>query len=219
MAASLDHFIARASWPSLDASPGANNWKQAFAQRSASAFADAFAADVVLEATTLREPVAGRENVKQDGGGEQDLQEPRLHRPGDAGRPAIRRMARSRLNESVLLYGKNAHEASRIDSFLDVSLIFGRDTQSYLLALRGESVTRTVRQSATTAFEIYLSGIERALRSSGPFLVGKELSLVDICFVWELALFLSERRQYQILRKKRLQPITWQAQSTYQLAS
>lgn len=121
-------------------------------------------------------------------------------------------------NESVLLYGKNAYEASRIDSFLDVSLIFGRDTQSYLLALRAESVTRTVRQSATTALEIYLSGIERALRSGGPFLVGKELSLADICFVSELALFLSERRQYQILRKKRVQPITWQAHSTYPLA-
>ena len=49
----------------LSASPSANDWKQAFAQRSAAAFADAFAEDVVLEATTLNKPVAGRENVKR----------------------------------------------------------------------------------------------------------------------------------------------------------
>jgi hypothetical protein len=36
----------------------------AFAQRSASAFASAFAEDVVLEASTLYRPVSGRENVK-----------------------------------------------------------------------------------------------------------------------------------------------------------
>jgi elongation factor 1-gamma len=35
------------------------------------------------------------------------------------------------------LYGRNAYEASRIDGFLDASLVFARDAQRYLLALRG----------------------------------------------------------------------------------
>jgi pimeloyl-ACP methyl ester carboxylesterase len=43
----------------------AHDWTDAFAQRTAEGFADAFAENVVLEATTLVNPVQGRENVKQ----------------------------------------------------------------------------------------------------------------------------------------------------------
>ena len=39
-------------------------WTRAFEQKTASAFADAFAPDIVLEATTLAQPVVGAENVK-----------------------------------------------------------------------------------------------------------------------------------------------------------
>ena len=42
----------------------AADWQRAFARRSASAFASAFAEDVVLEASTLYRPVSGRDNVK-----------------------------------------------------------------------------------------------------------------------------------------------------------
>jgi hypothetical protein len=42
----------------------AADWPGAFVQRSASAFASAFAEDVALEASTLYRPVSGRENVK-----------------------------------------------------------------------------------------------------------------------------------------------------------
>ena len=48
--------------PRLDA---AGDWKGAFAERSASAFADAFSDDVVLEGSTLNVPIVGRENVKR----------------------------------------------------------------------------------------------------------------------------------------------------------
>jgi hypothetical protein len=41
-----------------------NDWKRAFERRSAADFADAFAEDVVLEATVMFKPVVGRENVK-----------------------------------------------------------------------------------------------------------------------------------------------------------
>lgn len=41
----------------------ADDWRQAFAEKSAAGFAEAFADDVVLDATTLMEPVVGREQV------------------------------------------------------------------------------------------------------------------------------------------------------------
>jgi pimeloyl-ACP methyl ester carboxylesterase len=47
------------------AEQGASDWTGAFAKRSATAFADAFAEDVVLEASVLFQPVGGRENVKR----------------------------------------------------------------------------------------------------------------------------------------------------------
>ncbi|MGK5638641.1 nuclear transport factor 2 family protein [Streptomyces sp. URMC 126] len=43
----------------------AQPWTKAFAAKSAEAFAAAFAEDVVLEASALRSPVEGRDNVKQ----------------------------------------------------------------------------------------------------------------------------------------------------------
>lgn len=39
------------------------------------------------------------------------------------------------------LYGRDAYEASRIDSFLDASLVFARDSQIYLLSLISGTVT------------------------------------------------------------------------------
>ncbi|MGW6358995.1 nuclear transport factor 2 family protein [Streptomyces sp. NPDC055092] len=42
----------------------AQPWTKAFAAKDAEAFAAAFAEDVILEASALRRPVEGRENVK-----------------------------------------------------------------------------------------------------------------------------------------------------------
>jgi hypothetical protein len=59
VASLLDDFLENLDWtPPPDR---AADWKDAFAKRTASAFAD----DVVLEATTLYTPVSGRENVKR----------------------------------------------------------------------------------------------------------------------------------------------------------
>jgi len=60
------------------------------------------------------------------------------------------------------LYGRDAYSAARIDSFLDASLVFARDSQIYLLRLRGE-VPADVHARARDAFSIYMSGIEQAL--------------------------------------------------------
>ena len=49
----------------------------------------------------------------------------------------------ARLGQATFsLYGRDAYDASRIDSFLDVSLVFARDSQIYLLRCRTERWTR-----------------------------------------------------------------------------
>src|SRR6478735_12759976 len=70
----------------------------------------------------------------------------------------------ARLGQSTFsLYGRDAYEASRIDSFLDVSLVFARDSQIYLLALSDGTVDAAVHARAKAAFAIYASGLEQAL--------------------------------------------------------
>jgi glutathione S-transferase len=101
---------------------------------------------------------------------------------------AVARLGRDRFP----LYGRNAYEASRIDGFLDASLVFARDAQLYLLALRG-AVTPEPHARARESFETYLSGIEQALRPQRHFLVGEYVTLADICFFAELSLFHNER--------------------------
>ena len=87
--------------------------------------------------------------------------------------------------ERLQLYGANPYEASRIDSFLDASLVFARDTQIYLLALRDQDFAADIHARAADAFAIYAAGIEQALKPDRAFLVGDRVSLADICFVSE----------------------------------
>src|SRR5216683_1853022 len=63
--------------------------------------------------------------------------------------------------ERFPLYGRDAYEASRVDSFLDASLVFARDAQIYLLALSGDTVDATIHGRAKEAFAIYCSGLEQ----------------------------------------------------------
>ncbi len=91
------------------------------------------------------------------------------------------------------LYGKDPYSASRIDSFLDASLVFARDSQIYLLSLTRGQVTTEIHQRARDAFHTYAAGLERALSPDHQFLVGNSLSIADICVVAELALFSRER--------------------------
>jgi hypothetical protein len=59
VAAHLDDFLANAL------SPRSQAWREAFANKSATEFAEAFADDVVLEGSTLCRPIEGRDLVKQ----------------------------------------------------------------------------------------------------------------------------------------------------------
>jgi hypothetical protein len=54
------------------------------------------------------------------------------------------------------LYGSDHHAASRIDSFLDASLVFAREAQVYLLA--AGQMDATTRERMAGAYEFFLSG-------------------------------------------------------------
>lgn len=116
---------------------------------------------------------------------------------------AVARLGDGRLS----LYGKNAYEASRVDSFLDTSLVFARDAQAYLLSLLDGSVSAEIQARARDALAIYLGGISRALLPERRFLVGEEVSLAEICFVAELALFSNERARRDVLEGRDLSPV------------
>jgi len=109
--------------------------------------------------------------------------------------------------ERSSLYGRNPYEAARIDSFLDVSLVFARDSQVYLLALRGEAIAADIHARAREAFATYIAGIEQALAPARRYLVGEDVSLADICFAAELALFSNERASHAKLAAAGLKPI------------
>jgi glutathione S-transferase len=101
--------------------------------------------------------------------------------------------------ERFPLYGRDAYESSRIDGFLDASLVFARDGQIYLFALRDGAVSRELHTRVQGAFATYLSGIEQALAPRRSCLVGDDLTLADICFVAELCLFHNERARKSFL--------------------
>ena len=116
---------------------------------------------------------------------------------------AVARLGQSRFP----LYGRDAFEASRIDSFLDVSLVFARDSQIYLLSLMDGTVNEAIQARAKDAFAIYASGIEQALSPDRRVLVGDDISLADICFATELALFMNEHQRVDRLRARGLEKI------------
>ena len=105
------------------------------------------------------------------------------------------------------LYGDDAYSAARIDSFLDVSLVFARDGQNYLLALNGGAIDADIHGQAVKAFEIYLSGMEAALSSGHGYLVGDDLTLADIVFAAELCSFAREAAHLEQLAARNLPEI------------
>jgi len=84
------------------------------------------------------------------------------------------------------LYGQDAYTASRIDSFLDVTLVMAKDSQTYLLALNSGRITNAEHAQMAASFDDYLAGMEQALSSGLQYLVGDTLSIADICFACEI---------------------------------
>lgn len=105
------------------------------------------------------------------------------------------------------VYGSDAYSAARIDSFLDASLVFARDSQIYLLALSSGSVTVDIHARAKDSFGVYMAGIERGLQPARQCLVGDAITLADICFVAEFTLFSVEKAQHAKLAAVGLEAI------------
>ena len=72
----------------------------------------------------------------------------------------------ARLKDNKNIYGSNPYETSRIDSFLDASLLFAKSSQNYLLAINNNSATIKIRNEAKEAFITYMTGIENALKEN-----------------------------------------------------
>ena len=104
-------------------------------------------------------------------------------------------------------YGSDPYSASRIDSFLDASLVFARDSQIYLLELGGEQMPADVHRRAAESFNTWMSGIERGRSHGRLFLVGDEITLADVCFVCELSQFSRDRAAGRRLARSGLEPI------------
>ena len=114
----------------------------------------------------------------------------------------------ARLGENRFrLYGSDPYEASRIDCFLDASLVFARDSQIYLLALASKTMSAEIHSRMRDTFEVYLAGINRALSPDREFIVGNGMTLADICFVAELGLFHNEKARATEIEKLGLEPI------------
>lgn len=104
------------------------------------------------------------------------------------------------------LYGDDPYASSRIDSFLDVTLMFARDVQIYVLALRGRRIDAGIHAATAQGFATYLAGIEQALAGGRNFLAGDKLTLADIAFFAELALLHNEHLHHDQLMDHELEP-------------
>jgi glutathione S-transferase len=117
---------------------------------------------------------------------------------------AVARIAGDRTD----LYGRgDPYLTSRIDSFLDASLVFARDVQLYLLKLASGKIKSPTHERARAARDSYLGGIEQALAPARACIAGDSLTLADVCFAAELALFSAERAHRKVLAEAGLAPL------------
>lgn len=91
--------------------------------------------------------------------------------------------AAARAGKSDALLGSGPFEQSRVDSFLDRSLVFARDLQRYLLA--GDAMSEALHAEMASEVTAFASGLDRALECA-PFLVGDGVTLADIGPVCDL---------------------------------
>ena len=119
----------------------------------------------------------------------------------------MRAVARIGGHEASGLYGSTPYEAARIDSYLDASLVFARDSQIYLLSLRNDEPTADIHARAAQAFATYMTDIDRGVAPGREFLVGDGITVADICFTAELTLFSRDRAQAPLLARHGSVPI------------
>lgn len=103
---------------------------------------------------------------------------------------SIMRAAARAGSDPHILFGESLADQSRVDSFLDRSLVFARDLQRYLLA--GERMNADLHQEMASEVLTFASGLDRALQS-GTYLVGDTITLADIGAVCDLCQLTYER--------------------------
>ncbi len=123
----------------------------------------------------------------------------------------LRAVARSGSAEHGL-YGRSPMQASRIDSFLDATLVFGREAQVYLLGI--SEISAELHQRMAGAFEFFLEGIEQAL-SHHDYVAGDELTIADIAFACDFSQFMRERLMRAGLDAASLPLVSEGAENTY----
>ena len=123
----------------------------------------------------------------------------------------LRAVARSGSAEHGL-YGRSPMQASRIDSFLDATLVFGREAQVYLLGI--SEISAELHQRMAGAFEFFLEGIEQAL-GHHDYVAGDELTIADIAFACDFSQFMRERLMRGGLAAASLPLVSEGAENTY----
>ena len=123
----------------------------------------------------------------------------------------LRAVARSGSAEHGL-YGRSPMQASRIDSFLDATLVFGREAQVYLLGI--SEISAELHQRMAGAFEFFLEGIEQVL-SHHDYVAGDELTIADIAFACDFSQFMRERLMRGGLDAASLPLVSEGAENTY----
>ncbi len=103
---------------------------------------------------------------------------------------SIMRAAARAGQKSPGLYGRGWEQQSRIDGFLDRTLLFADAIQAYVLT-RPDDLGAEMHARMASALDAYMTGIEAALCVSS-FVASDELTLADIVFVCELALLTNE---------------------------
>lgn len=109
----------------------------------------------------------------------------------------MRAAARSGRKRHGLL-GDGPLGESRVDAFLDRSLVFACDTQRYLLA--EDQLTEQLYNDMARSLVSYATGLNSILQHRS-FIAADELTLADIAAVCELSLFTNESRMTQQLAK------------------
>lgn len=116
---------------------------------------------------------------------------------------AVARLGRAKCD----LYGADPYTESRVDGFLDATLLFARDVQIYILGLRAGQVSAEGHKSMSDALDAYFGGLQTALKRTKGYLAGPTLTIADIAFMGEMGLFFNESRHRSLLQQKGLEPI------------
>lgn len=117
----------------------------------------------------------------------------------------MRAVARLSKNEYPI-YGRDPYQASRVDSFLDVSLVFSRESQIFQLAVLRDQVDERIYTESRKALGVLMGGVESALEHAD-HLVGDCVTLADICFAAEIIQFSQTRRGDAALRGQGFEPL------------